>query len=101
MDQANDRQREQSSLLRLVVEEKFYRPAVIRPAGHDVNRNAPVLPAETLSDVQDFDEKIDAAQMKDQAAAGKVIEAGLAELLREENEYRSKRGAPPVPGPAE
>jgi len=101
MDQSAAREKQQGELIRMVVEEKFYRPTVIRPAGLDVNRTTTPLPAEALQDVTAFDENEDKKQMDAQNERSKEIEQGFQKLLQEENEYRAQRGAPPISGPAE
>jgi hypothetical protein len=89
VDQAHDREKDLAGMVRLVMEERFYRPDVTRPEGKPVNHSP--LPAEALEDVTNFDGEADAKTIKEQDIVAKEIADGIAELAREEREYRESR----------
>lgn len=75
-------------MLKLVMEERFYRPVVTRPGE---NRTQPVFPPEQLQDVTTFDQAADQAQIEEQEKLGRKLEQEFQQLVQEEDEYRAQK----------
>lgn len=82
-------QRQNAKLLRMVemvMEERFFRPAVT--GGVRENLQTSALPLEALSDVATFDEDADAAQ----SAGQEHLFQELIEIEREHEDWRKEKG---------
>lgn len=93
IDQSNAREKDLAGMVRMVMEERFYRPVVTRTQA--VNRNAGMA-IEALSDVAEFDEKADEVTMRQHSDAEREISQRFQQLMQEENDYRAGKGRPPV-----
>jgi hypothetical protein len=93
IDQAHERENQLAGMVNLVMQERFYRPTVTRPAG--ANKVTPAISAEAMTDVAEFDEHEDAKVIEAQSATEKEVADELADILKEEIKYRSTRGLPP------
>lgn len=88
VDQAGAREIELAGLVKLAMEEKFYRPTVTR-AGE--NKIQPVIPADELQDVTAFDQAADQKAITEHEELGRKLEHEFQELVKEEDEYRKDR----------
>jgi hypothetical protein len=90
LDHAHDRERELSAMVKMVVEERFYRPVVT--GARKAEASVAALPAEVLNDVTTFDEEADAAVRTKEHQVMQELEHGFEQVLHEENEFRASRG---------
>jgi hypothetical protein len=88
VDQGAAREKEFAGMLRLVMEDRFYRP-VITKAGE--NKTAPVIPADQMQDVTHFDEAADQGLIEQHDKVGRELQAEFQQLQKEEEEYRKDR----------
>lgn len=84
IDKSEARENVLLDLVKMVMEEKFFRPTITGPPRD--NRTSSAIPPEHLSDVATFDEKEDAAQSEAEGALQKEMQDGLNELLSEHEE---------------
>jgi hypothetical protein len=98
IDQGAARERELASMIRMVMEERFYRPVITRNAGIAGTSPAvrPALPIEALDDVATYDEAADVETVKGQDDLAKQAAAELADIFREEAEWRQQNDLPPI-----
>jgi hypothetical protein len=96
IDQANARETQLAGMLKLAVEERFYRPKATRVEAAATNRGTPAIAIEAMSDVAEFDEKADKETISKQDELAKQCADELAEIFREEAEFRQERGMPAV-----
>lgn len=73
-------------MVEMVMEERFFRPAVTRGIRENLQTSA--LPLEALSDVATFDEDADAAQ----SASQEHLYQELTEIENEHKDWRVRRG---------
>lgn len=97
VDQAHEREKDLAGMVRLVMEERFYRPSVTGPPRGE----RPKLDPEIFTDVAEFDGQADAKTTQEHDAVTKEILQGIADLAKEEREYRASRGTPPIEGQKE
>jgi hypothetical protein len=90
VDQAHEREKDLAGMVRMVMEERFFRPTVTRPANESPKPSTAEL--ETLNDVATFDGSADAKTIQEQDIVAKEIAAGIAAIAMEEREYRASRG---------
>jgi len=88
LDQSVEREKEFAGMLKLVMEERFYRPVITRPGE---NKTTPILPPDQLQDVTAFDQAADQAQIEDHEELGRNLQQEFEELKREEDEYRAQK----------
>lgn len=79
LDKAADREAQLAAMVKMVMEERFYRPVVTGKTPE--NKQTPAVPLEHLSDVHAFDEAEDTKQVAEQDEAAKE----LTELILEQN----------------
>jgi rubrerythrin len=94
LDQARSREDQLSGMVRMVMEERFYRPTVTKDASRP--RLVPAIGLENLQDVATFDPEVDQATIEAETKRHRELENEFNSILREENEDRVERGAPPV-----
>jgi hypothetical protein len=88
VDQSCEREKDLTGMMRIVIEERFYRPVITRPGE---NKTTPILPPDQLQDVTAFDQAADQAQIEDHEELGRKLQQEFEGLKREEDEYRAQK----------
>lgn len=83
IDKAHEREAQLAKMVKMVMEDRFYRPVITGKPSE--NRTTAALPVEHLSDVAQFDEKEDAEQMRKQQAKEDELNRELEALMNEQN----------------
>lgn len=87
LDQSAQRETELAGMVRMVMEERFYRPAIVRD-GAEPRQQPSMMPIESLNDVATFDDAADAKRMR----AGEELERELtSEFQAIFNEHQKSR----------
>lgn len=71
-------------LVKMVMEERYFRPNITRPPS--LNKTSSAIPPEHLSDVATFDEAADMAQSKEEGDLQTKLQSEFDSILTEHNE---------------
>ena len=88
VDQSCEREKDLTGMMRIVIEQQFYRPVITRPGD---NKTSPLMPAEQLQDVTTFDQAEDQKAIAEHEELGRQLQQEFQQLVQEEDEHRAQR----------